>query len=335
MMEYFKHNRAVSDQKDKVGALNDGKTRRSSVAVLMSTYNGERFLLEQIESIVAQEDVDVTLFVRDDGSSDRTIELLNSIAAGSNRISFEFGDNLGVVASFLTLLQNAGPDFDFYAFSDQDDYWLPDKLHRAEKMIVQKRRKSRDQVPYMYYSRLDFVDEFLNPLGHSIIPTTSGFHNALVQNQATGCTVVLDQTARNLVCNNPPNWALMHDWWCYLTVSAFGEVIYDAESRIRYRKHGHNVTPATPNFVRELYARTRRFLGENDIPEKVTDQAREFDRRFGDALSNDKRAILKGFLEARGKGLPGRLRYSLTMPVRRNTPIDNFILRILIVIGRF
>lgn len=306
-----------------------------TVAVLMSTYNGIKFLIEQIESIKAQEYVDVTLFIRDDGSTDETTEILKTISPGTGNIFVEYGKNVGVVNSFLKLLQCAGHDFNFYAFADQDDIWMPDKLHRAVDMMKQHQSESLNQKPFMYYSRLQFVDESLNILGHSILPSTSGFHNALVQNQATGCTVVLNQLARNLVCRNPPSWALMHDWWCYLVVSAFGVVIYDAESRILYRKHDSNVTPATPDFISELYARTRRFFGENDIPEKVTDQAREFARLFGKELSDDKQALLNGFLEARGKSLPGRLLYSLTMPVRRNTSIDNLIMRFLIVIGRF
>ncbi len=299
------------------------------VAVLLSTFNGELFLKEQLDSILIQQHVDVHLFARDDGSTDNTCALLHEYASSSECMQVERGANLGVVGSFFKLLENAGNDFDFYAFADQDDVWMPDKLSAAVEILHQTHK------PGMYYSRLEFVDENLHPLGKSAIPANTGFHNALVQNQATGCTVVLNKTARDIVCEKLPKWALMHDWWCYLVVSAFGYVVFDPISHILYRKHGNNVTPATPHFALELYARTRRFLGENTIPEKVTDQAREFLRLFGDRLDSPKKALIDGFLAARARGIFGRIQYTIGMPVRRNTSFDTLIMKVLIIIGRF
>ena len=302
-----------------------------NVAVLMSTYNGEKFIREQLNSIFSQRDVNVTLFVRDDGSSDKTCAIIEEYRIKYPDVRFEKGSNLGVVGSFFRLMLLAGDGYDYYAFADQDDVWLDQKLIRS----VLKMQSVTPDEPKMYYSRLEFVNENLRHLGYSIIPTTSGFHNALVQNQATGCTVVINTSARNCIVDRLPSWSLMHDWWCYLVVSAFGTVVYDDESFIRYRKHGNNVTPSTPNFAIELYARTRRFLGEGNIPEKVTDQAREFLNLFGSQLSPEKRRLAEGFLEARSRGILGRLRYATRMPVRRNTTVDNLIMRVLIVIGRF
>ncbi|MCH8494079.1 MAG: glycosyltransferase family 2 protein [Balneolales bacterium] len=301
------------------------------VAVLMSTYNGEKFIREQLNSIVSQRDISMTLFVRDDGSTDQTCEIIAEYSIKYSNISFEKGSNLGVVGSFFRLMSLAGDSYDYYAFADQDDVWLDEKLSRA----VHKMKSATTSEPKMYYSRLEFVSEDLQHLGYSIIPTTNGFHNALVQNQATGCTVVLNRSARNCIVDKLPSWSLMHDWWCYLVVSAFGTVVYDDEPFIRYRKHGNNVTPATPNFAMELYARTRRFLGEGNIPEKVTDQAREFLKLFGSDLTPERRHLAEGFIEARSRGVIGRLQYAMKMPVRRNTGIDNLIMRVLIVIGRF
>jgi glycosyltransferase involved in cell wall biosynthesis len=299
------------------------------VAVLLSTYNGERFLKEQLDGIINQQRVEVHLFARDDGSADKTSTILQEYASNNAHFRVEYGVNLGVVSSFFKLLEDAGNDFDYYAFADQDDVWMPDKLAAAVEKLHQPSK------PGMYYSRLEFVDENLHPLGKSAIPANMGFHNALVQNQATGCTVVLNNAARKIVCEKLPDWALMHDWWCYLVVSAFGYVEYDSKSHILYRKHGKNVTPATPHFAVELYARTRRFLGENNIPEKVTDQAREFLRLYGDRLDNTKKALIDGFLEARARGIIGRIQYTIGMPVRRNTAFDTLIMKVLIIIGRF
>jgi len=306
-------------------------TKTPHIVVLMSAYNGARFIREQIESILRQEGVSVRLLVRDDGSSDATRQILGNLQKVYPEIELVFDTNVGVSASFFRLLEKSGTGYDFYAFADQDDVWKPDKLIRACKMLG----SVDSTAPKMYYSRLEFVDENLRRLGYSAIPSTRGFHNALVQNQATGCTIVLNRSARNLVCQHLPEWTLMHDWWCYLVISAFGEVVYDEYPGILYRKHGNNVTPATPNFAMELYARTRRFLGKGDIPEKVTDQARQFFSLYGDKLSAENRRLTQGFLKVREKGPIARLVYALNMPVQRNTPLDNLIMRILIIAGRF
>lgn len=302
------------------------------IAVLLSTYNGESFIRDQIASILKQRDVSVDIYVRDDGSTDDTISILNEFVAIHSNIEVSFGQNIGVFKSFMTLLDNADNNFDYYAFADQDDVWKPDKLITA---VNQLKNNHLSNMPAMYYGRLEFTDEFLNILGFSQIPDNSGFNNALVQNQATGCTIVLNRKARELLCSKIPEWALMHDWWCYLVVSAFGEVVYDEIPLIYYRKHGKNVTPATPIFMVELWARVKRWLGDGKIAQKVTDQALVFQNLFGEDLSPDKKNILDGYLSTRNKNIIHRANYALNMPLRRNTSFDNLILRVLIILGKF
>lgn len=301
------------------------------IAVLLSSYNGEKFIEEQIQSILNQLNVHVQLLIRDDGSSDRTTIIINEFAAQDSRISIIEGKNLGVVKSFFYLLNQVDKNFDYYALADQDDVWKPDKLERATKTLW----SNDPNLPAMYYSRLEFTDEQLNPIGFSIIPTNRGFQNALVQNQATGCTVVINKIARENIVAKLPNWALMHDWWIYLVVSATGCVYYDEYPGILYRKHGNNVTPATPWFALELLARIKRYLGQEKITQKVTDQVIEFNRLYHEILSEEQRNITNGFLAARESGFFRRFQYILTMPVQRNTTFDNIILRILILIGKF
>ena len=104
------------------------------VSVLMSTYNGEKYLHEQINSILGQQGVEIHLLIRDDGSSDGTVEICKEYAKKYNQITFYQGENLGVGKSFLDLLKHA-PDADYYSFADQDDVWLEDKIIRAVTMI--------------------------------------------------------------------------------------------------------------------------------------------------------------------------------------------------------
>jgi len=302
------------------------------VAILLSTYNGERWIDAQLESISRQTWPDIRLHIRDDGSTDGTPGRLRDFAQTS-RLSdaVVFGNNVGVFTCFMSLLADADETAAYFAFCDQDDVWMPDKCERAVKLL----QSVEKDIPAMVYTRLQYTDEDLRKTGMSPIPTQSGFHTALVQNQATGCTIVMNAAARKKILESVPEWALMHDWWCYLVVSAFGKVIYDPHPSILYRKHSSNVTPASPNWLWELYNRFKRFRGEGDITEKVTDQAREFQKRYGHQLIDQNKAILDGFLEARAKGVFGRLGYALRMPVRRNTPFDTLIMRVLIVMGRF
>ncbi|MCB1659487.1 MAG: glycosyltransferase, partial [Pseudomonadales bacterium] len=122
------------------------------LAVLLSTYNGEKYLSIQLESLLAQKDISLTLFVRDDGSSDTTPNLLARFAAQHNNIHLRLEKNIGVIASFFDLMTTVDDNFDYYAFADQDDYWLPEKLISA----VNKLEQQSTDKPLLYCSALEF-----------------------------------------------------------------------------------------------------------------------------------------------------------------------------------
>lgn len=307
------------------------KSQYPKVQILLSTYNGGEFIEELVSSILNQSGVEVQLLIRDDGSTDKSPDILETATKTYANVTIIKGDNVGVVGSFFELLRLSG-GADYYAFADQDDIWKPDKLISAVQMMD----GFKPDEPLMYYSRLEFVNKHLEHIGYSAKPVFSGFRNALVQNQATGCTIVLNDTARAKIVEKLPNWALMHDWWCYLVTSAFGTVMYDENTYILYRKHGKNVTPATPFFGFELLARVKRYLGDGRITEKVTDQVLEFKRLFYDELQPEKKSLTDEFLSARNSNFIRRLIYIVfEQRVKRNTPLDNLILKILILFGKF
>jgi len=229
-----------------------------SVAVLLSTYNGERYLNEYLQSLNEQEWRDITLFVRDDGSSDKTLQILKKFQRTKN---FTFlilpsDDHLGAAQSFFHLLDGAGDGFEYYAFSDQDDVWLPGKISRA----VNKLKPISKDVPALYCSRLEYVDEELNHLKWSTIPRRIGFGNAIVENIAAGCTIVINKSARSIILSCLPSKCLMHDWWCYLTVICFGQIVFDENSGIKYRLHGSNRIGAATTFADNISRRFKRFF---------------------------------------------------------------------------
>lgn len=299
------------------------------VNVLIATFNGSKFLLQQLESLLAQTLAPARITVRDDGSRDNTISLLQQWSVGRTNVELLAGGQLGAANNFFALLKTTDEDSDYFAFCDQDDVWLPEKIEKA----VQVLRDCDSNMPLMYCSRIEYVDKKLEHLGYSKIPRKASFPNALVENVATGSTVVLNRRARDLICGRLPQQALMHDWWCYLVVSAFGRVIYDATPTIKYRQHGANVIGGTSSSLELFKRRLLRFLKRPRNVKFLSDQAEEFQRCFGDILPSQYAKILERFLMVRGN-LWKRLSYNVAMDVWRQSLIDTAILRTMILIGR-
>ena len=300
----------------------------SRVNVLLATYNGIRYLREQLQSLETQTLPGARITVRDDGSTDGTETLIQEWAESRPNVHCMTGPRLGATNNFFALLDGCGDECDYFAFADQDDIWLPDKIERA----VFSLGRCDTEGPAMYCSRVEYVDEGLRHIGYSRIPKKVDFTNALVENIVTGCTVVLNRSARNLIRKQVPQKTLMHDWWCYLVVSAFGRVVFDERPGIKYRQHAGNAIGGTPSRIELFRQGITRFVGR---PPRVSlsDQAIEFSRCFGDSLEQQKREILDRFLTVRGN-LWARLYYNATMDVRRQSWIDTATLRTMILMGR-
>ena len=217
------------------------------VAVLMSTYNGQKYLCEQIDSIVNQTGVCVEIFIRDDGSSDSTRDILADYVEKYSNIHVDFAENVGVGNSFMNVLYSVNGDFDYFAFADQDDIWLKDKLYEAVKML-QKNNKN------LYVSNQECVDKDGNSLGlRWMIDDERVFLSPIgivSQNVLCGCTMVFtDEFYRLLIKDNvrPSSSVLTtknHDGWIASVAALFDDIIYDNRSFIKYRQHGGNVVGA-------------------------------------------------------------------------------------------
>ncbi|MBN9562094.1 MAG: glycosyltransferase family 2 protein [Alphaproteobacteria bacterium] len=233
------------------------------VAILLSTYNGERFLAEQLASLAAQTYQDWVLFWRDDGSTDGTSEVLREFSAslGPGRsVRVEEGSRIGHTPSFLRVLNAATAEsFDAFAFADQDDVWLPDKLARGTNALG----TIPVDTPALYCARQVFVDDALVRIGLSCrLKRAPGFPAALTQNVATGCTLMLNRSAARLVSGSQPPPGSYHDWWSYLLVAAAGgRVLADEKPTVLYRQHAGNLVGAPPSVPRRALAALRRGPG--------------------------------------------------------------------------
>lgn len=223
----------------------------NKIIVLLSTYNGEKFLQAQLESLIAQTDVDLEILARDDGSKDNTTAILNNWQE-RNLLKWYSSTNLGCCKSFINLLKTA-TDNAYYAFCDQDDIWLPNKLSLTMSKM-QEIEKANPEKPIIIHSDMNIVDEELNII-HESFWQSSGlrpdilktFPYLCVCNCVNGCTVLMNSQARKLILEKyVEHNIIIHDVISALTVSYYGGIIdYIKEPTVLYRQHSNNVVGAT------------------------------------------------------------------------------------------
>ncbi|TDO10653.1 glycosyltransferase family 2 protein [Halomonas ventosae] len=209
------------------------------VAILLCTYQGEAYLAEQLDSIAAQTHPHWTLWVSDDGSSDGTTRILEHYQRrwGRQRLRLRLGPQRGFAANFNSLLADADIQADAFALADQDDIWHADKLARAVAWLA----TAAAEAPSLYAARTRLVDAKGFPIGLSPPCRAPGFANALVQNIASGNTMVLNAAARRRLVEAGLPEVGLHDWWCYLWISGIGGLVYfDPDPCLDYRQHGGN-----------------------------------------------------------------------------------------------
>jgi len=211
-------------------------------AIVMSTYNGEKYLEQQILSIKSQKEVNVDIYIRDDGSSDNTINILKMFET-DNSIFVEYGSNIGYGRSYFKILNSLPKDkYDYIAFSDQDDYWQDEKIVQAIKKLV----KSKDEL-LLYISALNYVDENLNYLfKKSFNDTKCTLDSNFIRHRMAGCTFVFNSnllTELTKLDTSSIEFPLEHD---VLILNVFlalkGNPYIDNNSYILYRQHNYNVT---------------------------------------------------------------------------------------------
>ncbi len=294
-----------------------------AVAVVMSTYNGMPYVGEQIRSVLAQEGVVAHLFVRDDGSTDGTVEYLRDLES-EGKLTLYTGGNLGVVGSFIELLGCVPSEFKWVALCDQDDIWHPDKLSRA---VAALSRGSQD-VPRLYCSEYTFCDELMNPTGRSHLNLIGvDFSTLLYETKVSGNTTVINRRLCDLAAAAGAQDVYGHDWWLGLIAAGLGELAFDDYQSLEYRRLAASVSPTGGSFLTILRFRVKAYL-QGDQLARITRQLNRFYELFGDRLDAEKRALLERFV------FGGRLKKA-TAPVRlRQAMTEEVALRALFLLGK-
>ncbi|WP_426234011.1 glycosyltransferase family 2 protein [Pseudomonas sp. TWP3-2] len=302
--------------------------RDASVAILMCSFNGERFLSEQLASIERQDHTRWQLFVSDDGSTDSTVDILSSFQArvGGERVTLLAGPRSGFANNFMSVTCLESISADFYAWSDQDDIWAADKLSAALSWL----RQVPTDIPALYASRTTVVDEGGVDVG--MTPGYRGifsFSNALVQNVAAGNTMVFNRAARELLRAGPTLGVVAHDWWAYLLVTGVGGQFYfDQEPHLFYRQHQANSIGANAGFkaaltrIRKLFqGRLRHWIDRNISDLETVERL----------LAEENREVLRRFAQARNRGVAGRVAGIWRSGVYRQTLLGNLGLAVAII----
>ncbi len=232
------------------------------IAILMATYNGSAYLEEQLHSFDKQSHSDWSLWVSDDGSTDSTKSLIHKFSDIQSEKSVQIfdGPKKGFAANFLSLVCNPELRANAYAYSDQDDIWFDDKLERAKNFLS----SVPSNVPALYCSRTQYVDLNNNLIGLSIPYSRPAiFENALIQNIASGNTMVFNDAARRFLLQAGSSLDIeLHDWWTYMLITgASGQVFFDHRPSVRYRQHPNNLWGMNTSLKAQLMRIAKLFGG--------------------------------------------------------------------------
>ena len=259
------------------------------VQVLMSTYNGEKYLIEQVDSILAQKGVEVYILVRDDGSKDNTVNILREY----KNVEVIQAENVGVCKSFFELIDKSG-EYDYYAFADQDDVWDSDKLSVAIKTL-----EKNSEIPAVYASNTRLVDANLSFIRNEEDNPKTTLGSAFIKNYCTGCTMVFNHCLINYLRIKKPEYAPMHDWWVNLVCLAVGGVsYYDTSAHMNYRQHGRNVLGAEISFFSKAKNRWNKLLNN---PYRRDIIAKELFTIYSDVLPKSSIEVLQLFTKSKLK----------------------------------
>ena len=286
-----------------------------TIDILMATYNGAPYLPEQLDSLLAQTYSGWRLLVRDDGSSDGTLAILESYRSQHPdliTIIPNEGQNLGACGNFSRLLGRS--DAPYVMFCDQDDVWLPYKIETTLAKMREIERQYGATAPILIHTDLKVVDDQLTVIGESLwrYQNTAPqrmmkINRVLLQNFATGCTVMVNRVLRNLAVPIPKQ-AWMHDWWLVLVATAFGLVATVRSPTVLYRQHGRNDTGAqlwnAHAEIQGLFVREKRQAANarrDAVLASLEGQATAFVDRYEERLAPAERRMLHAFSSLRSR----------------------------------
>ncbi|KAB8307361.1 glycosyltransferase family 2 protein [Erwinia endophytica] len=237
-----------------------------NISILFCSYNGEKYIREQLDSIIEQTYRNWTLYISDDGSTDNTLNIINEYREKlpENKLVLLDGPQKGFAANFLSLMKKPDIQSSYYAFSDQDDIWLKTKLERAVNAIKDIEKSYNSQC-ILYGGRTRLINEKKEVIGHSsIFNCDLTLENALLQSFSGGNTMLFNDVLKKKIELLPEDISIVsHDWYLYIICSAFcGINIYDPEPQILYRQHSSNLVGSNLGLLSKIERFRRLYQGQ-------------------------------------------------------------------------
>lgn len=296
------------------------------VAVLMSTYNGANYIEEQIESILKQKGVIQYLYIRDDGSSDKTVDILRQYET-HERIYITEGNNIGYAYSFLKLLMNCG-EYDYYCFADQDDIWKPEKLINAVTALEEVATGNK-----FYCSSMTVVDENLKfQYINEFKKLKLSLGSSMIRQRIAGCTMVFDRSLKNLLvkCKSIQDDQLIitHDLLVYTVCCMTGGTpVFANNPDILYRRHSNTVTSYGKGFINRICSYLKVFSVDKNRKYK---EIKYLENIFREDICESEKELIYDFLNYKNS-FYNTLKLVLNKEVNSNILLLNLIAKIAIL----
>lgn len=305
------------------------------IGVLLSAYNGDKYIAQQIESIMKQKNRDhITLLVRNDGSTDKTGKILKKLENKYDNLRVINGPNIGLVASFFELLKTGLNEynFDYYSFSDQDDYWLEDKLQTAVNYI----EKESNNIPVLYGCRSIVVDDNLNKTEFvtQAKECRITFYNTAIQNIVIGHNQVLNKKLAEVLVKHHQGYDNIYsqDLWIENVAAVTGKIIFDNTPHTLYRMHGHNQLGYGKGKLDRVLGHLIRLKKKE--PQKMAKQLDDFVESYKDFISDEEKNEIKLFLCSQ-HNIKTRIDYIRRTKLYRQTAKETIQFKILYVLGAY
>ena len=296
------------------------------VTVLLATYNGAKYVGEQIESILQQTHQNWQLLIRDDSSSDETSAILAKYAAMFPKcilIINNNGVNLGSALNFNCLLQKAKQE-KYIMFCDQDDYWVANKIESTLREMLALEKKYGTEYPLLVHTGFRYVDASLRVISskrnfRALKLANLRLSHLLVQNPVYGCTAMINKALAGLV-DAVPAVAESHDYWIAMVASAFGRIGYLSEKTVLYRQHGNNISG---NFNDSTFMnRFRRIVLQkkmlHDLTQKIV-MAKAFSYTYASRLDEQQKKLIANFVDLAKQKSLRLFYYNVKSGVRKQT----------------
>lgn len=246
-----------------------------NILVIMASYNGEKYIEEQLDSIWNQKNVNISILVRDDGSEDKTCKILDKYKK-AGKLQWYKGEHLNIAKGYFDLMKKAITyDLDYIAFADQDDRWDEDKLN-----IAVDRLEKCNNRPALYYSGQRLVDEKLNLIALHNLNSQRNLYTRFILSDFAGCTGVFNRQLLSEILKYEPEYILMHDTWILKVCLGLGGIVYvDREAHLDYRQHGNNSLGLGRGLIADL-KQVRQYLCEYNVEA----QMKELLQGYGDRM---------------------------------------------------